>query len=45
MDLCDEIYRSLQLLKDDKLISQDELKELLGLISGQLIKRSQTVKH
>lgn len=36
MDLCDEIYRSLQLLKDDKLISQDELKELLVLVSGQL---------
>lgn len=36
MELCDEVYRSLQLLKDDKLISQDELKELLSLVCRQL---------
>ena len=36
MDLCDELYRSLQLLKDDKLISEGELRELLSLVCKQL---------
>lgn len=36
MDLCDEVYRCLQLLKDDKPISSEELKRLLSLVCRQL---------
>ena len=36
MDLCDEIYKNLQLLKDDKLIKSDELRILINLVCKQL---------
>lgn len=36
MDLCDEVYRCLQLLKDDKLVGPNELRRLLSLVCEQL---------
>lgn len=47
MDLCGEVYRSLQLLKDDKLIDQNELKRLLSLVCRQLneLNESRSVKE
>lgn len=44
MDLCDEIYKCLQLLKDDQVITNEDLNELIKLVCKQLNDNSDELK-